>query len=76
MRIEIVSPTAKLLEEIADPSLIQLDVAQTVALVHQYGQTGAVDWEKVGLAAIERWSPAGWTRIKRLARSGTCWDAE
>lgn len=74
MRVEVVAPEAMLLGEIADRTLAQVDVAQTVALIHQWGQVGSVDWEKVGRAAIDRWSPAGWRRIKRLAFSGKCWD--
>jgi hypothetical protein len=65
MRVQIVDPTAQLLHEIE--SLRQKDVAQTLALIKQFGQRGEVDWPAVGKAAVAKWSLNGWARVKQMA---------
>jgi hypothetical protein len=66
MRINMVCCTSVLLREIADKKMNQKDVALTFAMAIKSEAEGAdrVDWEKVGAAAVERWSPSGWRRIK------------
>jgi len=76
LSIELHDPTGQALGEIADPRMRQTDVAKTLALALEWGQLEEIDWGAVSAAAIERWSPAGWRRIKRLAWSGRCWPAE
>ena len=72
-RAALDDPTAQALGEIADPRLHQRDVAQTVALVLEWGQRDQLDWVAVAAAAIGRWGRPGWRRIKRMAWAGTCW---
>jgi hypothetical protein len=65
MRVQIVDPTAQLLHEIEH--LRQKDVAATLALVRQFGQTNEVDWPTVGKAAVAKWSLKGWARVKQMS---------
>jgi hypothetical protein len=69
-------PTGQALSEIRNPRTGQRDVAQTLALAMEWGQREAVDWGAVSAAAVARWGPAGWRRIKRQAWSGRCWPQE
>jgi hypothetical protein len=75
-RARMLDPTGTLLDEISDRTLHQLDVAQTMALVRQWGQEQEVDWGAVSSAAVIRWSRPGWRRIKTLAWTGRCWPEE
>jgi len=66
MSMNLVCCTSALLREIADKNAKQKDVALTfaMALKSEAECADRVDWEKVGAAAVERWSPSGWRRIK------------
>jgi hypothetical protein len=75
-RAEMHDPTAQALGEIANPKRHQRDVAQTVALVLEWGQRDQLDWEAVAAAATARWGRPGWTRIKRMAWTGKCWPED
>lgn len=76
VRITLADPTEQMLREIADRSLHQRDLAQTIALVFQWNQRDEVDWAAVGAAAVARWSLSGWHRVKQLAWSGRCWQGD
>jgi len=75
-RAEMDDPTAQALEEISNRRCSQRDVAQTLALALEWGQRDRIEWAALAGAATVRWSPAGWTRIKRLAWTGKCWPKE
>jgi hypothetical protein len=66
MKANLICCTTVMLREIADKKMTQKDVALTFAMALKSEAAGAdkVDWDKVGGAAIERWSRSGWTRIK------------
>lgn len=69
-RIELADPEAQLLTEIADVTMKRRDVAMTYRLAIRACRAPSdvtVDWHKVNLAIIERWSMAGLTWIKRFA---------
>lgn len=58
--------TFVLCNEIENLRLTQKEVAITFASALRSEAAGAdkVDWEKVGAAAVKRWSPSGWSRVK------------
>lgn len=70
--IEIVNAEATLLYEIADRKFTRLSVAKTYALALRSSEK--IDWPAVNRAILKRWSlhALGW--IKRLARSGKCFE--
>ena len=65
MKPELVNPTKRILDDVADKSLNQRDVAATYRLGLQV--MGEVDWHTVNVAIIKRWSEAGLRNVKRLA---------
>lgn len=60
--------TFVLCNEIENIRLSQNDIAITFAMALRSEQAGAdkVDWERVGAAALRRWKPSGWMRVKEL----------
>lgn len=58
--------TFVLCNEIETLRLPQKDVALTFAAALKSEEAGIdkVDWEKVGAAALRRWKPSGWMRVK------------
>jgi hypothetical protein len=60
--------TFVLVNEIENLRLPQKDVALTFAMALRSEAHGRdkVDWEKVGAAALRRWKPSGWMRVKEL----------
>ena len=58
--------TFTLLNEIEKLKLPQKDVALTFAAALKSEAAGVdkVDWKKVADAAVKRWSPSGWRRVK------------
>ena len=52
----------------------QVAIAKTYALARRSNYP--TDWPRVNAAIIARWSQAGLERIKRLALSGRCFDAD
>ena len=58
--------TRILVEEIEELRLSQNDVAITFAAAMRSEAAGAdkPDWGKVGQAALKRWGPAGWKKVK------------
>lgn len=65
MPFELVNPQKRLLDDIADKSLNQRDVAATYRLALQV--MGEVDWHTVNTAIIARWSEAGLRNVKKMA---------
>ena len=57
-----------LCNEIETLRLPQKDVAITFAMALRSEEAGRdkVDWDKVGAAALRRWKPSGWMRVKEL----------
>jgi hypothetical protein len=66
MKIYMTACTFVLLNEIENLKLPQKDVALTFAMALKSEAAGVdkVDWERVGSAAVKRWSPSGWVRVK------------
>ena len=75
-RIELVCCEDMLLREIADKRFKQKDIAQTYALAMISSEEPRIDWLKVNRAIIQRWSKSGLERIKNMAWSGKCWEAD
>lgn len=69
-RVELINCESVLLAEIADPRLKRRDIAQTYRLAMQSSEAKRIDWWKVNLAIIDRWSESGLTWIKEQAHSG------
>ena len=69
MSINLVCGTMVLLNEIETLKLPQRDVALTMAMAMKSEAEGVdrIDWERVAQAALDRWSPSGWRRIKERA---------
>lgn len=67
MPYELVNPTKRLLDDIANATLNQRDVALTYTLALKV--MGEVDWHTVNVAIVKRWSEAGLKRIKTMACS-------
>jgi len=66
MKFELCNCTNYLLEEIANKQFKQKDIALTYAMALAQ-KTETVDWKKVNLAIINRWSKSGLIRIKEMA---------
>lgn len=68
MQMYMTSTTWVLLNEIETLRLPQKDVAKTFALALRSEHAGVckTDWEKVGAAALRRWRPSGWQRVKEM----------
>jgi len=62
---ELAGCEAMLLREIADKKMHQRDVAKTYALSMRSSEK--VNWARVNLAIIERWSRSGLERVKKMA---------
>lgn len=72
MKMELIDGENTILREIANKELHQRDVAQTYRLIQESGECETVDWMKINLAIIERWSKSGLNRIKESAFTGKC----
>jgi len=72
MIIELADCERLLLEEIGRPELKRADIAQTYALTLKSSERERVNWAKVNLAIITRWSKSGLHWIKQQAWSGKC----
>ena len=70
---ELTGCEAMLLREIANRKMHQRDIAQTYALSMRSSEK--INWARVNLAIIERWSRSGLERVKTMAWSGKCWEA-
>ena len=68
MAIYMTCCTFVLVNEIENLRLPQKDVALTFAAALRSEAAGVdkVDWAKVGEAAMRRWKPSGWLRVKRI----------
>ena len=68
MPIYLTCCTFVLVNEIETLRLPQKDVALTFAMALRSEASGCdkVDWDKVGAAALRRWKPSGWMRVKEL----------
>ena len=55
-RIVFADPEGYLLEEIADPAMSRIDVAETYRLIVASGEQDRVNWRTVNIAIISRWS--------------------
>ncbi len=76
MRLELCNCEGVLLEEIAHPKMYRKDVAQTYSLALRSSERDAIDWKKVNLAIIKRWSVSGLQWIKTQAHNGKCFDVK
>jgi len=72
MTIELSDPTGTLLQEIAAKRYTRNTVAKTYALAIR-GEV-PVDWRRVNVAIIARWSPYALEWIKSRAWSGKCFE--
>lgn len=72
MTFELAGVESLVEAEIAQ-GLTQKDLAQTYALAMR--SSWPTDWGKVNKMIIDRWSLAGLDRVKKMARSGSCFDA-
>lgn len=67
MPMYLTACTFDLCNEIETLRLPQKEVAKTFAMALRSEAAGSkVDWEKVGAAALSRWKPSGWVRVKEL----------
>lgn len=68
MPMYLTACTFVLCNEIETLRLSQAEVAKTFAMALRSEAAGVseVDWEKVGAAALRRWKPSGWVRVKEL----------
>ena len=68
MPMYMVCCTKVLLSEIEELKMNQRDVAITFAAALKSEAAGVdiVDWEAVAAAALQRWSPAGWKKLKEI----------
>lgn len=64
-RMELADCTATLLREIADRRATQRDVAVTYLWARASSEP--TDWPRVNRAIMDRWSPSGLVRLKRIA---------
>jgi len=71
---ELMTCERTLLDEIAEPSSVRLDIAKTYCLALRSSERDKVDWGKVNRAIIERWSISALYWIKKKAHSGKCFD--
>ena len=65
--IELMDCEKVLLNEIAIPKMKRLDIALTYRLALMSSESKSIDWVKVNMAIIERWSMAGLKWIKNRA---------
>ena len=65
LRVGLVDPEAQLLTDIADAGLTRDDVAATCALA--LNTPVSIDWKRVNLAIIDRWSISALRYIKDKA---------
>ena len=65
--IELADCERTLLREIAMKESHQRDIALTYALAMRSSECDRIDWRKVNLAIIKRWSRAGLERVKAMA---------
>jgi len=70
MTFELANCTAHLLQEISDPTMGRIDVAQSYALAIKSSED--TNWKVVNAAIIERWSRSALGYIKYLAHTGRC----
>ena len=73
MIIELANCERTILQEISNKQFKQRSIAKTYALAMRSSEP--VDWSKVNAAIIERWSVSGLDRIKKMAWSGSCFEA-
>lgn len=71
-KIELMSTTETLLEEISNKELHKKDIAQTYALALKSSEK--TDWGKVNQAIIDRWSLSALKDIKEWVWSGKCFE--
>lgn len=71
MKMELCCCESTLLDEIKDKRLKQINIAQTYSLALRSSEKD-INWKKINIAIIDRWSLSGLLRIKRLAWSGKC----
>ncbi len=71
--LEIADVERVIEQEIAN-KCTQRQIAQTYALGLR--STWPTDWSKVNKIILERWSPAGLERIKKMAWSGKCFESK
>jgi hypothetical protein len=66
----------QILREIAEPLFKRRDIAQTYALamLAEVENGEVIDWRKVNLAIIARWSPSALEWIKTQAHNGKCFE--
>ena len=69
-QIELAMCERQLLEEIAYSKSTRLDIAKTYALTLKSSERDSVNWSKVNVAIISRWSPSALRWIKNRAWSG------
>ena len=72
IKIELMSTTQTLLDEIANKKLHKKDISKTYLLA--MNSSDDTDWEKVNKAIIDRWSLSALKDIKEWAWSGKCFN--
>ena len=72
MKVELMSTTKTLLDEINNKKLHKKDISQTYRLA--MNSSDKTDWEKVNKAIIFRWSLSALKDIKEWAWSGKCFE--
>ena len=77
MSFELMCCESVMLSEIKAKDMTQKCVAQTYALSlrSQENKDGRIDWAKVNKAIIDRWSFPALKKIKNMAHSGKCFEA-
>lgn len=71
--IEMVNCENQLIGEIANPNFKRRDVAQTYALALKSSERDKINWKRVNMAIIKRWSVSALNWIKQQAHSGRCY---
>jgi len=72
MKIEMMDCENVLMQEIADPKCKRKTIARTYAFALKSSED--IDFKKVNMAIINRWSISGLEYIKSLAWSGKCFE--
>jgi hypothetical protein len=74
IRIEMADCENQLLREIVDHRLTRREVAKTYRLAMDSSECKKVNWAKVNMAIVQRWSPYALEWIKKQAWTGKCFE--
>ena len=69
MKIELANGEGVIENEIKQ-GCTQTEIAETYALALRSSRP--TDWQKVNEMIVDRWSASGLSRIKKMAKSGSC----